>query len=81
MRLDIDILRPDINILSSDIDILRIDIDILRPDIDILRPDIDILRPKSSKSIIMYKHYYAQGPPAWNLRNCVYLRNFRGGGG
>ena len=37
----------------------------MRPDIDILRPDIDILRPKISRSIIMYKHYNAQGPPAY----------------
>ena len=65
LRPHTDILRPDIDILRPDIVILSPDIDILRPDTDILRPDIDILRPKISRSIIMYKHYYAQGPPAY----------------
>ena len=72
LRLDIHILRPNINILRPDIhilrpgnDILRPFIDILRPDINILRQNIDILRPKILRSIIMFKHYYALGPPAY----------------
>ena len=72
---------PDIDILRLDIHILWPNINILRPDIHILRPGNDILRPyimpngtyerikKFSDTlplkIIMYKHYYAQGPPAY----------------
>merc|ERR1712055_76076 len=58
-------LWPDIDILRLDIHILRPNIDILRPDINILRQNIDILRPKILRSIIMFKHYYALGPPAY----------------